>query len=258
MSPRGSSLITGASSGIGEAFARALAARGSNLILVARSKDKLQRLAGELSTRHGVEAVPLPFDLSEPQAARKLAETLRAQRLDVEMLINNAGFGGRGEFWNLPLDRQAEMFRLNAEAVVDLTHALLPPMIERRFGGVIYVSSITGFQPIPYAGLYAATKAFVTSFSMALSEELRPYGIRVVTLCPGGTRTSFYEIGERGKASFPGNAQAPAEVVRAALNGLDRGGGMVVPRFSNKLTVSVQRLLPRTLVPRIIARMSRP
>lgn len=251
-------LITGASSGIGEAFARALAARGTNVILVARSKDKLERLAGELSARHRVTALPLDFDLSLPEAARALAETVFARRLEVDLIINNAGFGGRGEFWNLPLDAQAEMFRLNVQAVMDLTHALLSPMIERRSGGLINVSSMTGFQPIPYAAMYSASKAFVTDFSMGLAEELRPYGIAVVTLCPGGTRTHFYEIGQRGKARFPGRPQSPEEVVRAALAALDRGGGLVVPRLANKISVLSQRLVPRRLLPRLLARFSRP
>lgn len=252
-------LITGASSGIGECFARALAARKRNLVLVARSKDKLLALAQELHGKHGIEAVALDFDLSAPGAPAALVEALRQRRLPVDLLINNAGFGGRGEFWTLPLDRQSEMLRLNVLAVVELTHLLLPAMIEQRSGAVINVSSTASFQPLAYTSTYAATKAFVTSFSMALAEEVRPYGIKVVTLCPGGTRTNFFSAGEyRRRSNLPGGLQAPEEVVAEALKVLDRKGGLVVPRFLNKITVFAQRFIPRSAVAKIAARLFRP
>jgi short-subunit dehydrogenase len=251
-------LVTGASSGIGEAFARALCLRGQNVILLARSHDKLQNLAAELSSSHDVRALAYTCDLSRPQAAGEVVRFLKSELLEVNLLINNAAFGGRGEFWRLPLDQQTKMLRLNVQAVSDLTHALLPAMVARRTGGVINVSSITGFQPIPYAALYAASKAFVTSFSMALAEELRPHGIAVVTLCPGGTRTNFQEIGERGRRRFPGKRQEPEEVVQIALKRLAKGGGLVVPRLSNQLTVGIQRAIPRSVLPRVLARFSRP
>jgi short-subunit dehydrogenase len=258
MSEQTYALITGASSGIGECFARALAARKHNLALVARSKEKLEALAQQLSSQHGVEALALASDLSVPGAAATLAEKLRGEQISVDLLINNAGFGGRGEFWDLPLNRFSEMIRLNVQAVVELTHLMLPPMIERRAGAIINVSSTASFQPVPYTAVYAATKAFVTSFSMSLAEEARPYGIRVVTLCPGGTRTNFFVAGHYRKRTLPGGLQAPEEVVAGALRALDRGGGLVVPRFMNKLSVLVQRLIPRELVARIAARVFRP
>lgn len=258
VSTSGYALITGASSGIGECFARALAARRHNLALVARSKEKLQALAAELSAQHGIQAVPLDFDLSVPGAGAALAERLRTERLPVDLLINNAGFGGRGEFWTLPLDRQSEMLRLNDLAVVELTHLLLPAMIEQRRGAIINVSSTSSFQPVAYTSTYAATKAFVTSFSMALAEEVRPYGIRVVTLCPGGTRTNFFVAGQYHQRTLPGGLQAPEEVVADALKALDRGGGLVVPRFLNKFSLFVQRFVPRGLVARFTARLFRP
>lgn len=257
MTPAHYSLVTGASSGIGESFARALAAEKHNLVLVARTKDKLLSLASELRSRHGVRALPLDADLSVPGAAAELAARLRQESVSVGLLVNNAGFGGRGKFWQLPLDRQAEMFRLNVQAVVELTHLLLPPMIERRSGALINVSSMTGFQPVPYAAVYAATKAFLTHFSMALAEEVRPYGITVVTLCPGGTRTNFFEIGQRGKAKFPGGPQAPEEVVALALRTLPKGGGLAVPRLVNQISLFAQRFLPRRLIPQLIAKYSK-
>jgi uncharacterized protein len=251
-------LITGASSGIGESFAHALAARKHNLALVARSREKLETLASRLCSEHGVKAVVLVCDLSAPGAAATLAEQLRARQLAVDLLINNAGFGARGEFWGLPLDRQSEMMRLNVVAVMELTHLMLPAMIERRSGAILNVSSTASFQPVPYTAVYGATKAFVTSFSMALAEEVRPYGIRVVTLCPGGTRTNFFVAGDYQRRSLPGGLQSPEEVVAAALRALDRQGGLVVPRFFNKLSVFVQRFIPRAWVARVAARLFRP
>jgi uncharacterized protein len=257
MNPASFALITGASSGIGECFARALASRGHNLALVARSKDKLEALGTELSSKHGIRAVPISCDLSLAGAVAVLVETLRQERMEVDLLINNAGFGARGEFWALPLDRQSEMIQLNNLALIELTHALLPAMIEDKRGAIINVSSTASFQPVPYTSAYAATKAFVTSFSMALAEEVRPYGIRVVTLCPGGTKTNFFVAGDYQRRTLPGGLQSPEEVVAEALQALDRGGALVVPRFLNKLSVFGQRFLPRSVVARITARLFR-
>lgn len=240
-------LITGASSGIGECFARALAARKRNLILAARSEDRLRGIAAELRQRHGILAEPIPADLALPGAAAALVGQLEERRLAVDLLVNNAGFGAQGEFAKLPLERQSEMLAVNVQTVVELTHFLIPPMIERRRGGVINVGSTASFQPVPYIGVYAATKAFVSSFSQALAEEVRPYGITVVTLCPGGTRTNFFEVAGYTRSRLLGKLQAPEEVVEVGLRKLERGGGLVVSRWMNKLGVFVQRFLPRTL-----------
>ena len=250
-------LVTGASSGIGECFARALAARKQNLILVARSKDKLTVLATELKSAHGILAEPVDFDLSVPGAAASLAALLHERELQVELLINNAGFGARGKFHELPLDRQSEMVRLNILALVELTHHLAPAMVERGRGGIINISSTASFQPLPYTTMYGATKAFVTSFSLGLAEEVRPYGVNVVTLCPGGTRTNFLNASQYGVTNFPGGQQTPEEVVDAALKKLDRGGGLVVPGFKNKAGVFVQRFVPRGWVVKAAARIFR-
>ncbi|MFQ5738499.1 MAG: SDR family NAD(P)-dependent oxidoreductase [Acidobacteriota bacterium] len=252
------SLVTGASRGIGECFARALAARRHNLILVARSAGALQGLGSELSQRHGIQTEVVELDLSRISASTLLVRQLSERGLAVDLLVNNAGFAGRGEFWRLPLDPQMEMVRLHVHTLVELTHHLLAPMVERRRGGLINVSSLTGFQSIPYAAVYAASKAFVTSFSMGLAEEVRGYGISVVTLCPGGTRTSLRVIGQAGGGTFPGRPPAPDEVVEEALKALDRGGGLVVPRWINKLTVFAHRVLPRGGTARLLARLSRP
>ena len=253
------SLITGASSGIGECFARALAVQGKNLLLVARSSEKLERLASELITTHGILAEPLTMDLSEPGAGEHLAQLVDQRGFKIELLINNVGFGARGKFWTLPLDKQSAMMRLQIEALMELTFRLLPEMIEGSRGGIINVSSMTAFQPIPYATAYSATKAFMNSFSMALREEVKPYHVAVVTLCPGGTRTNFVNIGAReGRHRFPGGPQPPEEVVEDALRQLQRGGGLVVPRFLNKASVFSQRFLPRGTVVKLLARMSKP
>ena len=251
-------LVTGASSGIGECFAKELAARGHNLILVARSTEKLEEMSRNLSSEANVDVKPTSLDLSEPGAGARLVTTLRERGLAVDLLVNNAGFGARGRFWELSLDRQAAMVRLNVQAVVELTHLLLPPMVEARRGAIINVSSTASFQAVPYTSIYGATKAFVTSFSEGLAEELRPYGIAVVTLCPGGTRTNFHIASGYGRPSLPGGMQGPEPVVRAALAALERGGGMVVPGIMNKLSLVSQRLIPRRLVTKVAARIFYP
>lgn len=253
----GWALITGASSGIGECFARALAARGIRSVLVARSKEKLVTLANELRDVHGIDAVPIGADLSLPGEVVRLADEVQNHQLEIGLLINNAAFGARGEFWKLPPDRQSEMLRLNIHAVVELTYRFVPPMIARRAGGIINVSSTASFQPVPYTTTYGASKAFITSFSMALREELRPYGVRVVTLCPGATRTNFFQAGSYGQRSIPGGMQTPEEVVKAALQALDEGG-LVVPRFINKFSCFIQRFFPRAAVAKLAAGIFRP
>lgn len=259
MSMPGWALVTGASSGIGEQFARALARRKQNLILTARSRGKLEALARELQQTYDIQAEPLPCDLSVEGAGGFLARSVLEGGREISLLINNAGFGARGEFWVLPLERQMEMIRLHLAALIELSHYFLPSMIGRRGAGIINVSSMTGFQPIPYVAVYAATKNFITSFSLALTEELRPYGVRVVTLCPGGTRTNFVIEGSRaGRGRFPGSGMAAKEVVAQALAKLDSGGGLVVPGFANQIGVFIERFVPRPCVPWAVAKMSRP
>jgi short-subunit dehydrogenase len=252
-------LVTGASQGLGKYFARALAARKQNLILVARSKDRLEALAEELKTSHAVQAEPLVCDLSAPSAGLALARQLREREFEIELLVNNAGFGLRGEFLKLALERQLEMMRLHDASVVELTYELLPAMIERGRGGLINVSSMAGFQPIPYAALYSATKAFLTTFSMALREELRATGVKVVTLCPGRLRADPEEKEEEAERSkVPGGEQSHEEVVAETLKKLDAGGGLVIPGRKNRLIVAAQRLVPPNAVPKIVVRMSKP
>jgi uncharacterized protein len=253
-------LVTGASKGLGKFFARALAARRQNVVLAARSAGRLEALAAELRDSQGVLAETAACDLSEPGAGAGLARTLRERELPIELLVNNAGFGLRGEFLSLTLERQLEMIGLHNSAVVELTFELLPDMIERGRGGVVNVSSMAGFQPIPYAALYSATKAFLTTFSMALREELRKSGcgVRVVTLCPGRLRADPEEAGGEARSKVPGGEQGHEEVVAEALRKLDEGGGLVIPGRVNRLMLAGQRLIPPNAVPKIVARKSKP
>jgi short-subunit dehydrogenase len=254
----GYAVVTGASKGLGKYFARALAARKQNLILVARSKDRLQTLASELRDRHGILAESLEIDLASAGAGLQLAQKLRENRFQTELLVNNAGVGERGEFVRLPLERQLQMIHLHNTAVVELTYQLLPAMIERSQGGIINVSSMAGFQPVPYAALYSATKAFLTTFSMALREEVRTSGVKVVTLCPGRLRADPEDAeAQENRQKVPGGEQRHEDVVDETLKKLDAGGGLVIPGRINRLTVRGQRLMSLNAVPKIVARISK-
>ena len=251
-------VVTGASKGLGKYFARALAARRQNVILVARSKDKLESLANELRNSHRILAEPLELDLSSAGAGLQLAQKLREQNFQVELLVNNAGFDVRGEFVQLSLEHQLRMIHLHNTTAVELTYQLLPAMIEKGHGGIINVSSMAGFQPVPYAAMYSATKSFLTTFSMALREELRPSGVKLVTVCPGRLRADPEDAeAEENRQKVPGGEQLHEDVVNETLKKLDSGGGLVIPGRINRLTVRGQRLMPLNAVPKIVARISK-
>jgi short-subunit dehydrogenase len=180
-------LITGASSGIGETFARELAASNTDLVLVARSQAKLEELATELSGKYQIKTTVIPQDLTQPAAGQVVFETVQAQDLRIDTLINNAGFGDYGAFSDRPLGKLLAMVQLNITAVVELTGLFLPSMQERKQGAIINVSSIAGFQPLPYMSVYAATKAFVLNFSEALWAENKDLGVKILAVCPGPT-----------------------------------------------------------------------
>lgn len=242
-------LITGASSGIGEAFARKLAARGDNLLLVARSEDKLINLCNELGRVKSISAQYVAMDLSEPDAPARLFEETQKRELEIDLLINNAGFGSLGDFTNLELARELDMIDLNIRALVELTNRFLLPMRSRKSGAIINVASTAGFQPVPFMATYAATKAFVLSFSEALWEENRPYGIKVMALCPGVTDTNFFAAAHMQRP--PGRvSQTADEVVDAALRGLRRGKGHIISGWTNFFMVETERLVPRSIVAR--------
>ncbi|MGH9435291.1 MAG: SDR family NAD(P)-dependent oxidoreductase [Terriglobia bacterium] len=247
------SLVTGASSGIGECFARALGARKQNLVLVARSENKLKVLAEELSGTYGIHTEPIALDLSAPRAAATLFQAIQERKIEVNLLVNNAGFGAQGPFWEIPLDQQSQIIHLNVQALIELTYFFLPAMIQKRSGGVINVSSTASFQPLPYTTVYAASKAFVTSFSTGLAEEVRPHGVNVVTLCPGTTRTNFFKAGGFKSMNLRFAFQAPEEVAEAGLRKLDRGGGLVLSRKMDSILLLGERVLPRSWVARMTA-----
>lgn len=250
------SLITGASSGIGEAFARRLAALGRNVLLVARSEDKLATLCNELGRINRIRAQYVVLDLSQPDAAERLFAEVEKRGLEIDMLVNNAGFGSMGDFSKLDLARELNMIDLNVKSLVDLTHRFLGPMRSRKRGTIINVASTAGFQPVPFMGTYAATKAFVLSFSEAIWEENRPYGIEVLALCPGVTDTNFFEAA-RGHKPPARAAQTADEVVDTALSALGHDKGHVISGLTNVVMVVAERFLPRSTVIRIAGRMMR-
>ena len=249
-------LITGASSGIGEVFARKLAARGRNVLLVARSEDKLVTLCNELGRSNSIRAQYVALDLSKPESPARLFEEAEKRGLTVDLLINNAGFGSMGEFSKLDLARELNMIDLNIKSLVDLTHRFLAPMIERKQGAIINVASTAAFQPVPFMATYAATKAFVLSFSEALWEENRSHGVHVMALCPGVTETNFFEAAH-GKKPPARVSQTPEEVVDVALRGAARGKSHVISGWMNLFMVESERLVPRSLVTRLAGRMMR-
>jgi len=249
-------LITGASSGIGEVFARKLAARGRNVLLVARSEEKLITLCNELGRSNNIRAQYVALDLSKPESAEQLFQEAKRRGLPVDMLINNAGFGSMGEFGNLDLARELNMIDLNIKSLVELTHRFLQPMVVRKQGAIINVASTAGFQPVPFMATYAATKAFVLSFSEALWEENRSYGIKVIALCPGVTDTNFFEAA-RGHKPPARISQTPEEVVDTALRGLAQGKSHIISGWTNFFMTQSERFAPRSLITRFAGRMMR-
>jgi len=249
-------LITGASSGIGEAFARKLAARGHNLLLVARTEEKLIALCNELGRSAKIRAQFVAMDIAEKGAPEQLFAEASKRDLQIDFLVNNAGFGSMGDFAELDLDRELGMIDLNVRALVELTYRFLQPMRERKSGQIINVASTAGFQAVPFMGTYAATKAFVLSFSEAQWEENRPHGIKVMALCPGVTETAFFAAAQmqRPPARL---AQTPEEVVDTALRALKRGKSSVICGWTNFLAVETERVVPRNFILRAVGSVLR-
>ncbi len=248
-------LVTGASMGIGEAFARALAQRGMNVVLCARSADRLQALAQAIAAEHGVQAAVVAADLSRPGAAAD-AWARACDGRDVHLLVNNAGYGLHGRFESLPREGQAEMVALNCTAVLELAHLALGHMRPRGTGGIVNVASVVAFQPVPWLATYAATKAFVLSLSESLAEENRGSGVRILCVSPGPTPSGFQATaGTRVHAGQPGYLQ-PDAVVEAALAALDAGRTQVAPGLANRLSTVFGRLLPLGTVTRIARRIN--
>ena len=246
-------LVTGASSGIGRAIAVRLAADGSDLIVVARREDRLEALAAELRAAHGVKVDVLVADVTEPDQLARVEERLRTGSPPVDLLVNNAGAGGQGAFASIPLDWQETQIRLNVLAPVRLTYAVLEPMLARGHGGVLNVSSIAGLQPMPGVATYAATKAYLSSFSHALHEEVRRQGVSVTALLPGFTRTEFHDVAGMNRSVVPSGAwMSPDTVARAGLRAIARGRAQCVPGLGYRVLTGVSALTPWALSRRVL------
>jgi short-subunit dehydrogenase len=247
-------LITGASSGIGEIFAQELAKRGMNLILIARSEDKLQKLARELHQKYEVSTNVIVADLSREHIADEIFQKVQAMEISVDMLINNAGFLNYAPFEKIDPKEDHAQVMVNVMALVDLTHAFVPTMIAKGEGAIINLSSSGAFQPMPFMAVYGACKAFVLSFSEALWSEYGNRGLRVLALCPGPTSTKALV-----KVFDHGHATTPEQVVKAALKALEAGRCYVIPGLKNYLLANiVPRLMPRSITVKILDRITRP
>ena len=241
-------VVTGASSGIGEEFARQLASRGYDLVLVARRIDRLQELAAKLRPVHGVECVAVEANLASAKDRDRLCDALAADQGRVEMLVNNAGFGTHGFFRETDLDRELELIDVNCAAPVHLTKRLLPWMLERRRGFIVNVASLSAFTPGPIMAMYFASKAFLLSFSEALWEECRDTGVNVTALCPGPVRTEFQgTAGISKNARSSGTAPVPVErVVDDALRGLFEGKRVIIPGYQARIAAMLSRVMPKS------------
>ncbi|MGD9561909.1 MAG: SDR family NAD(P)-dependent oxidoreductase [Pyrinomonadaceae bacterium] len=251
-------LITGASGGIGEAFARRLAEEKHNLVLVARSEDKLRALANELKAKHGISANHIGVDLTDPDADKLVFAETEKIGIEIDWLINNAGFGSMGDFATLDLAQELRMVELNIACLVALTHRYLAGMRERRSGTILNVSSAAGFQPIPFMATYAATKAFVTSFTEAVAEENRPYGIQILALCPGSTETNFHAAAKMDRAINVKGQESAEDVVQTAMKAVGSGRSKIVSGWTNWLVASGVNLLPNSFITRVLAKGMRP
>ncbi|OBZ12689.1 SDR family oxidoreductase [Bacillus sp. FJAT-26390] len=250
-------LITGASSGIGEQFARQLAKQGCHLVLAARSESKLESLAAELKKTYPIKTEVIRVDLSKEGAPSELYQQCRLRKVKIELLINNAGFATHGLFDQVSGERQHEEVMLNVAAVVDMTHLFLPDMLRRSSGTVINVASTAGFQPLPYMAVYGATKAFVLSFTEALYWENRERGVTFFALCPGSTDTSFFNVVGTEAASV-GKKDTPERVVEVALSALKNGKVYVVPGVQNYIGAQLSRFITRKQGLRVVGNMLRP
>lgn len=239
-------VITGASSGIGTELAHGLARRGHSLVLVARRKERMDELAEVLSSEHNIEVDVLALDLGTQPGRDALAERLTTT--PIAGLCNSAGFGTSGTFHELPLEREREEIDLNVVTLVELTHAALGPMVQRGTGAVLNIASVAAFQPMPYQATYAATKAYVQSFSEAVHEELTGTGVSCTVLCPGPVPTEWAEIASAERWSVPGVQVSPEDVAEAAINGMIRGYRSVVPGAVPTAMTLVGRYTPRSVL----------
>jgi uncharacterized protein len=250
-------LVTGASAGIGLEFAKLLAANGAHLVLTARRTDRLQQIATDLHSAHGGQIEVFSADLAQSEAAAQIYAFTTSKKIEVEFLINNAGFGAFGYAHEIPIEKMLEMVQVNCSAVVHLTRLYVPPMIVRRHGDVLIVASIASFQPVPFNSVYAATKAFDLLFAEGIAEELRPSGVNVCALCPGSTTTEFQKVADQPDRILK-SAETAEKVARVGLEAIAAGKSYVISGFTNTLMKEFQRIAPRSLVAKMAAKMMRP
>ncbi len=251
-------LVTGASSGIGASLARELARRGHNVVVTARREDRLRELATELAGEHGVRAEIVPADLGDAAARDRLVAAIDELGMDVEILINNAGYGDNARVNSGDRDRLLAMVRLNCEALLDLQARYSTAMVERRRGAILNVASTAAFQPMPGTATYAATKAFVLSLSEGTHSEVKGMGVTVTALCPGPVKTEFAEVAGVGGAEdqLPDLFwSSPEEVAKAAVEGLERGKRVVIPGLVNRATAVTGQHTPRAVALPMIKRI---
>jgi short-subunit dehydrogenase len=252
-------LVTGASAGIGKALAEELARGGTNLVLTARRRERLEELAQHLGAAHKVQTRIFVADLSERDAPEKIFHFTAEQGIKIELLINNAGFGAYGELPTVETRRLTEMVQVNCAAVLHLTCLYLPEMVARRSGYVLIVASTASFQSVPYLSTYAATKSFDLLLAEGLAEEMKPYGVRVCALCPGSTESEFAEVaGQSHVAATRANRETAEKVARTGLRALAAGKSYVISGLGNYLGVLGQRLVSRRMVARVAGRMFKP
>jgi short-subunit dehydrogenase len=250
-------LVTGASSGLGLELAQLFAADGHDVVLVARRKAELEALAARLVAERGVKAHVLPEDLSDAASAERLVAELGRRGLEIEFLVNNAGFGARGAFNQVPLKRLLDMIQVNVATLVHLTGLLVPGMLARKSGRILNLGSTAGFQPGPGMAVYYASKAFVNSFTEALAFELRGTGVSATLSCPGATLTEFGAVADNGRSRlFKSGAMAAAPVAAAAYRAMMDGRTTIVHGARNNALVQVQRILPRSSVRAVTARLN--
>jgi len=241
-------LVTGASSGLGIEFAKLFAERNANLVLVARRTESMEQLAEALRKEQSVQVLVIGMDLSQPRAATELKAQLDARGIGIEVLVNNAGFGVYGEFLDQPVEKMAEMMRLNITTLTELTHLFGQEMANRGRGQILLVSSVLGYQAVPGYAAYAASKGYVLLLGEALHQELAPRGVSVTTVSPGTTATSFAAIaGEKSSPLLKALRMKPQVVAKTAVLAAMRGKASVVPGFLNKVNVFTDRLMPRSM-----------
>ncbi len=250
-------LITGASSGIGMGLAKLFAADGSDLVLVARREDRLNELAQELKSEYGIEVHVLPKDLTKKTAPKEIFTHLNKEKIQIDVVVNNAGFGNKGYVADLDTDLQLDMIQVNLVALTHLTRLFLPGIIERGHGGILNVGSLAGFQPGPNLAVYFATKAYVLSFTEALAEEVLNPEIKISCLAPGPVRTEFGEKSDlEDSLLFKVSLMDMEPVVKAGYEGFRRGQTIVIPGLKQQVVPFLNRFTPRTIVRKIAKKLN--